>query len=253
MNILIMGGLGKTAEPIIELLLEQKHEVTVFDIAVHSGNRFAEQIRVLRGSVCEFNSVLDAMKGIDIVIHLAVNIQDICNERASFDTNVFGTYNVLLSAQINKVKKTIIASSAPVHVLEELDKVRCKSPFADYYCNAGEDFTYDLTKILQEVIAENFALTYNMHILVLRLGHIVNGEKGTDLHETPLSELMYCRGGWVCKYDVARAFLSAVESDLSGYQLLNIIGSYQASDHFDLQHTKEMIGFECAEKFLNIP
>ena len=252
MHILIIGGMGKTAEPIIELLLEQNYEISVFDIATHSDYVFAGKVRVLNGNVCDYESIFDAMKDTDIVIHLAVNIHETKDDHLSFDTNVFGMYNVLRSAQVNNIKKTIIASSAPVHVLEELEKAKHQNSSINYFCHAGEDFTYDLTKNIQELIAENFALTYNMHISMLRLGHIVDGKNDTDLHNSPLNTCMYCRGGWVCKYDVARAFSKAIESNISGYQMFNIIGSYQAAEYFDMQHTEKVLGFECTEKFYNI-
>jgi len=34
---------------------------------------FAEKVRILHGSVCDFTSTQTAMNGVDIVIHLAVN------------------------------------------------------------------------------------------------------------------------------------------------------------------------------------
>jgi len=89
-----------------------------------------------------------------------------------------------------------------------------------------------------------------MNSLVLRLGHIVDGRTQTDLNGEPLTKVSYCRGGWVCKYDVARAFLKAIETDFTGFYILNIIGSYQAKDFFDLTTAKEILDFECNEKFL---
>jgi len=225
MNILITGGLGKTARPILALLREAGHEVCIFDIA---GG----------GDVRDYQAVSDAMRGMDAAIHLAVNAANPRDAALSFQTNVYGTYNLLRAAQENHVQKVLLASSAPVHL----------PPGAA--CDTGEDFTYDLTKHLQETTALHFAQTYGMNILALRLGHIVNGITQTDLHGVPLSDLAYCRGGWVCQYDVARAFHRAIEADFTGYHLVNIIGSHQAAARFDLSSAKELIGFECGERFL---
>ena len=218
MNILVTGSAGKTAQPIIELLREKGHSITLFDIA--DG-----------GDVRDIHAVNCAMQGMDAVIHLAVNTSDTNDDRLSFETNVYGTYNLLRCAQKNHVKKTMIACSAPVHT-------------AGVLCNPGEDFAYDLTKCLQEEMALRFSQSFGMSIMALRLGHIVDGKRQTDLHGNPLSELTYCRGGWVCRHDVARAFAQAIDTDFTGYCLSNVIGSYQAASHFDLS------GFECAERFL---
>ena len=184
-----------------------------------------------------FDEIESAMRGMDAVIHLAVNTIDPRDDKLTFETNVFGTYNVLRGALRSRVGKTLIASSAPVHTDGGL-------------CSPGEDFAYDLTKTLQETIARQFAQTYAMPVLALRLGHIVDGKRETDLHGAALADLAYCRGGWVCQYDVARAFAAAIETDFTGYHLLHVIGSYQAASRFDLSAAKELIGFECGEKFL---
>ena len=225
MNILVTGGMGNTARPIIDELRGAGHSVSIFDIA--DGR-----------DICDFEAVNRAMRGIDAVVHLAVNVADPREEALSFQTNVYGTYNVLRAARGHHARKVLLASSAPVHL-----PPGCA-------CDPGEDFTYDLTKRLQEAMAQDFSRTYAMHILVLRLGHIVDGKAQTDLHGAPLSGLSYCRGGWVCKYDVARAFAKAIEADFAGVHKIDIIGSHQAANHFDLSAARELIGFECRENFL---
>ena len=225
MNILITGGRGKTAQPIVALLREAGHSISLFDI-------------VNGDDICDFDAVAGAARGMDAVIHLAVNVADPRDAALTFQTNVYGTYNVLRAAQGNRVRKMLLASSAPVHL-----PPGCS-------CSSDEDFTYDLTKHLQETIARHFAQTYEMNILVLRLGHIVDGKAQTDLEGGPLAELSYCRGGWVCRYDVARAFAKAIEADFAEYYRIDIIGSHQAANRFDLSAARELIGFECGEKFM---
>jgi len=225
MNILVTGGLGETAGPIIDLLRSAGHSVTPFDIT--DGN-----------DICNYDAIDKAMHGIEAVIHLAVNVAGPRDEALSFQTNVYGTYNVLRTARENRVHKVLLASSAPVH----LPPGRC--------CDAGEDFAYDLTKHLQETTALHFAQTYAMNILTLRLGHIVDGKTQMDLENGPLAEATYCRGGWVCRYDVAAAFVEAIEADFAGFHTIDIIGSHQAADRFGLAAARELIGFECKESFL---
>ena len=224
MNVLITGGMGRTAGPIAEMLRRAGHNIALFDIATN-------------GDICDYGAIDKATRGADAVIHLAVNTADPRDGALSFQINVFGTYNVLLAARSHQVRKVLLASSAPVHLLP------------GHSCDPGEDFAYDLTKLLQEEMARHFSQTYAMNILALRLGHIVNGRAQTDLRGAPLSGLSYCRGGWVCKDDVARAFLRATEADFTGYHMLNVIGSHQAAARFDLSTAKELIGFECAERF----
>jgi len=217
MNILITGGAGGTAQPIIDLLRGAGHSIAIFDISTGGDVRNPDNVR-------------DAMRGVDAVIHLAVNIADMGGDKLTFETNVFGAYNVLRGALDNNVRKVLLASSAPVHTTGE-------------FCSPGEDFAYDLTKCLQEEIARHFALIYGMNIMALRLGHIVDGRRKTDLRGVPLAQVEYCKGGWVCRYDVARAFAQAIDTGFTGYNTINAIGSYQAAGRFDLS------GFECRKRF----
>jgi len=242
LNILIVGGAGKTAESIVDLLYEAKHNVTIFDISKNNPQKKGKNIKSIQGDIRRYEEIDHAAFGKDIVIHLAINIRDTQNDELSFQTNVYGTYNVLRCAQKSGVKKVLIASSAPVHLTNAAGQCDC-------ICSPGEDFTYDLTKNIQEIIAQRFSQTYAMNNLVLRLGHIVDGRTEKDLNGLPLSELSYCRGGWVCRYDVARAFLNSVENEFTGYHLANIVGSYQAASKLDLSISKKLINFECTEKF----
>ena len=111
----------------------------------------------------------------------------------------------------------------------------------------------------ESAISERFRKiggAWNLNILIFGgLGKtaepiIVDGKNKTSLSGESLSELSYCKGGWVCKYDVARAFVKAVNTAFSGHHLINIIGSYQAADLFDISTAKDLLGFECKEKFL---
>ena len=250
MNIMIFGGLGKTSEPIVGLLVKKNHSLTIFDISASNPYAGNKSVTVVQGDICDQEAVESSLRGIDAILHLAVNVSDAKNDELSFRTNVFGTYNVFRGALTNKVPKVILAASAPVHTVEELKKLNNAGTAVEYCCAAGEDFTYDLTKIIQETIAGHFSRTYALNCLVLRLGHIVDGKTQTTIEGGPLSELSYCRGGWVCKYDVARAFSKAVSTDFTGFHLVNVIGSFQAADMFGLSAGSNILSFECAERFL---
>lgn len=199
MRILITGGRGETARPIAEALRD--HTLTLFDLP--------------DGDIRNPEAVRAAARGMDAVIHLAVNTADPGDSALTFETNVYGTYNVLCAARDNHVGKILLAASAPVH----LPPGAC--------CSKDADFPYDLTKLLQEDMARRFAQTFHMNILTLRLGHIVDGRAKTDLHGTPLREVTYCRGGWVCRYDVAQAFRQALEAGFTGYRQIDVIGVHQ--------------------------
>ena len=161
--------------------------------------------------------------------------------KMAFSTNVLGTYNVFEAARRQEVSKVVLMGSAPVHLAPlESGRVDARTRLPT---SAGGDHLYDLTKRLQEEIARGFCETYEMEVVVLRAGHVVDGINGVDAKGTPLGELQYCRGGWVCRHDLAEACLKALSFDAKGYHAFHIIGSRESRDHLDIERTEEKLGF----------
>ena len=248
MKILVTGGLGWTAKAVVEELLTNGHEVTVFDLPKASIQSFSGPINVVCGDISNCNDVKEVTKDIDVVIHLAVAIGsgDYNNSSKPFSVNVQGTYNILEEARQSGVKQIVVLGSAPVHIAYNFKN---KFSAKDRASSNGEDHLYDLTKRLQEEIAQDFSQTYNIPTLVLRVGHIVDSKKNIDPENRPLSDLEYCRGFWVCRYDVAAACLHGVKKRLTGFNCYHVIGGMEADKYFDVSKTEKEFGFTPIENF----
>jgi nucleoside-diphosphate-sugar epimerase len=120
----------------------------------------------------------------------------------------------------------------------------------DWRSITNDDHLYDLTKRLQEEIARDYAETFRMPVVVLRAGHIVDGVEGVDSTGQPLREISYCRGGWVCRYDLARACVKAVDLTTPGLTAFHVIGSFPARAHFDIDRTELELGVACEQQFM---
>lgn len=68
------------------------------------------KVEIIYGDLREKQSVIKAVKGIDIIIHLAAVIRSI-NRKEFYDVNVQGTKNLIEACKINKVKRIIITST----------------------------------------------------------------------------------------------------------------------------------------------
>jgi hypothetical protein len=88
-----------------------------------------------------------------------------------------------------------------------------------------------------------------MQTVVLRAGHIVDGKKSVDPKGRDLASLAYCRGGWVCRYDLARACIKALEMNPRGYEAFHIIGAKQARQYFDIERTERDLGLTFETRF----
>jgi len=114
MKVLVTGSGGLVGKEVISLLKQKKHEITEFDL--------------LNGkSILNEKQLLESMKGIDAVIHLAGIVE---NENPSlWKINVDGTTNVVNAAVKSKVKKLLFMSSTGVYGVTK-GKVNEKTPVA---------------------------------------------------------------------------------------------------------------------------
>jgi len=250
MRVLVTGACGWTAASIVEAVTEAGHEVDGFDLPdVPCNARTQARLSALMHGTIESAHDIDlAVRSVDAIIHLAVSIgRDAYRSPGEpFAVNVLGTYNIFASALHHGVSKVVLMSEAAVHLLPHGATLDARH---DWRSAPDDDHLYDITKRLQEEIAKDFCETYGMTAVSLRAGHIVDGRARVDPEGRPLAEVVYCRGGWVCRYDLARACIKALELESAGYTAFHVIGSAGAHKHFDIERTERDLGLVCAERF----
>lgn len=123
-KILITGGAGFVGSTTADQLLEAgAAEVRVLDNFIRGNLRNLEYARkngdvvVIEGDIRDRETVDNAVKGVDYVIHQAALRITRCAEapREAIEVLIDGTSNVLESAIQHKVKKIVAASSASVY------------------------------------------------------------------------------------------------------------------------------------------
>ena len=108
MRILVTGAGGFIGSHLTERLVQEGYDVRAF-IRYNSqgrwgwleGSPYKDQIEVYMGDIRDLDSVRDAVKGIDIIFHLAALIgipYSYKSPLAYIRTNIEGTYNVLEAA-----------------------------------------------------------------------------------------------------------------------------------------------------------
>jgi NAD dependent epimerase/dehydratase len=121
-------------------------------------------IEVVAGDVCDRESVWSAMKGIDIVFHLAALIAIPYSYRCPesyVDTNIVGTLNVLLAARDLDTQKVVHTSTSEVYgtaryvPIDENHPLQGQSP-------------YSASKIGADKLAEAFHLSFGVPLVTLR-------------------------------------------------------------------------------------
>ena len=115
---LVTGGAGFIGSHLVELILEQGHEVVVLD-DLSSGKRInlADDVPLIVGDVSKWPVVKQAFLGVDGCFHLAaITSVEMSNRhwRKTHRVNSTGTVNIFEAARLNKIP-VVYASSAAIY------------------------------------------------------------------------------------------------------------------------------------------
>ena len=239
MKVLITGGAGFIGSHLSDKLIKLGHEVIIIDNL--SNGRLNNIERLLDNKNFKFHEldiinledIRPIFKDVDWVFHLA-GIGDIVpsieNPKHYYDCNVTGTFNVLESSRAAGVKKIIYAASSTCYGIpdnyptEETADIRPQFPYA-------------LTKYMGEELIMHWSQTYNIPAISLRLFNVYGPRSRTSgaygavfgvFLAQKLAEKPYTIVGdgkqtrdFTFVSDIAAAFVSAAESDVSG-EIINI-------------------------------
>jgi len=139
---------------------------------IHSG--LIEKVTIVRGDVCD-QALLERTLGefeIDTVLHLAAQtIVPIANRNplSTFETNIAGTWSLLEACRRSPtVKQIVIASSDKAYGAQE------KLPYDEEMPLQGRH-PYDVSKSCADLIAQSYAVTYDLPVVVTRCGNFYGG------------------------------------------------------------------------------
>ena len=165
---LVTGGAGFIGSNIAERLVKNGKKVRVIDNLstgkVENMDSFINQAEFVHGDIRYLNTVMEAMKGVDYVLHQAALPsvpRSVETPIESNDNNTNGTLNVLYAAKDNNVKRIVYAASSSAYgESPTLPKVETMIP--------DPLSPYAVNKLIGEYYCSVFSKVYNLETVSLR-------------------------------------------------------------------------------------
>ena len=220
MNVLLTGGSGNLGQTLVPMLLDKGSTPVILD--VRAPRDLKKEVVFIDGSILDRPKLADIFRGCDCIVHIAAwhGIHESRGEKNScdfFDLNVRGTFEVFEAAASVGIDKIIFISTTSVY---------------------RPDTRYGSSKILAELIAEDYRKHRNINVITLRpRGFIPYWD-----HDVYASYSDWARWFWkgaVHIDDVAAAVILSLQlfsrQHLGQQLLLTLDSAYEYTDA-DLDH-----------------
>ncbi len=244
MKVLVTGAGGFIGSHLCEALIEKGYGVRAF-VRYNSRNfwgwiensPYKSKIEVVTGDIRDYDSVKDAIKGVDIIFHLAALIgipYSYVSPLAYIKTNIEGTYNVLQAARELNAKKVIHTSTSEVYGTAQFIPITEGHPI-------NPQSPYSATKASADFLALSFYRSFDLPVTIIRpfntygprqsaraviptiITQILSGKRKIKIGSLhPTRDLTYVE-------DTVRGFIAVTESEKSIGEVINIGMDFEIS------------------------
>lgn len=229
-NVLVTGADGFIGSHLVEGLIAKGAHVKAF-VYYNSFNNWGwldvlpkdqlDEIEIFAGDIRDPNGVRTAMKGIDIVFHLAALIAipfSYHSPDSYIDTNVKGTLNIVQAAKDLGIERILVTSTSEVYGTAQyipIDENHPRQPQSPY----------SASKIGADCIAESFYRSFDLPLTIVRpfntygprqsaraviptiIIQLLNGKTEIKLGDTrPTRDLLFVK-------DTVNAFIEIAQSE----------------------------------------
>jgi NAD dependent epimerase/dehydratase len=245
-SILITGADGFIGSHLTEALVRQGHKVRAF-VLYNSFNSWgwldqcADDVKgkfeVFSGDIRDPHGVKEAMKGCDVVLHLAALIAipySYHSPDTYVDTNIKGTLNVLQAAREIGVSKVVHTSTSEVYGTARF------VPITEQHPLQGQS-PYSATKIAADQLAYSFYASFGLPVVIARpfntygprqsaraviptiITQIASGKQKIKLGAvSPTRDFNYVQ-------DTVSGFIAAMNCDQGLGEVINLGSNYEIS------------------------
>ena len=172
-KILVTGADGFIGSHLVEKLIDEGYNVKAF-VYYNSFNSWGwldafpkeklKQIEIFAGDVRDPNGVRTAMKGCDVVFHLAALIAipySYHSPDSYLDTNIKGTLNIIQAAKDLDVERVLVTSTSEIYGTAQYVPIDEKHP-------KQPQSPYSASKIGADCMADSFYRSFDIPITIVR-------------------------------------------------------------------------------------
>ncbi|RYX82283.1 NAD(P)-dependent oxidoreductase [bacterium] len=224
LRVLLTGPSGRIGPHIVPTF-EECFDLHTFDLTPSS--RPNSHV----GSLQDLESLRAAMKGIDVVVHLAATSDEAPFLEQLVPNNIEGLYNLMTAAQLEGVRRVVFASSvqASWHLLQDAEKNE-QPVETDVHSSCS---LYGVTKVFGEVLGQYYHHHHNIEFVGIRLGWFERVEN--------IRPNNWINNVWISPNDAAQLFKKAAEVPNVGFAIIN--GTSKTP--------KELLSLKSARELLN--
>lgn len=245
-QILVTGADGFIGSHLVETLVDKGHNVKAF-VYYNSFNSWGwldtfpkeklNKIEIFTGDIRDPNGVRTAIKGCDVVFHLAALIAipySYHSPDSYVDTNIKGTLNVLQACRDLGVEKLLVTSTSEVY------GTALYVPIDEKHPKQGQS-PYSASKIGADFMSESFFRSFDLPVTIVRpfntygprqsaraviptiITQLLSGKTEIKLGAIhPTRDLLFVK-------DTANGFIEIAQSELTNGQEINIATNSEIS------------------------
>jgi len=225
MKVLLTGPSGRVGPHLLEPF-RASYDLVTFDLPGHGAD--------FEGDLSDIKVLRHAMRGVDVVVHLAATSDDAPFLEQLVPNNVIGVYNVLEAARLEGVRRVVFASS--VQAGGRVPQKREGDAVLEVDMLPRPGNLYGATKVLAETMGHFFHEKHGLEFVALRLGAFQTYD--SDWLKEGRAEQI-----WLSPRDCTRILVLAIEKADATYAVVNAT-SKTSREVLPLQSAREVLGFE---------
>lgn len=177
---LVTGGAGFIGSHLAKTLLQRGAEVKIVDNLdrgrLENLASILDQIEMVKADLTRFETCLEAVKGTDVVFHLAAKLGGVeymtANQADVYTPNVLMNTFMLEAARRSNVEKYEFTSTACVYPYERQLEEDCPPLKEEEAYPAHPESTYGWAKLMGELQCQSYAQDYGTKIVIIRMFNV---------------------------------------------------------------------------------